>query len=587
MGDAKTWADSVSIIPILPGSKKPATKWEEFQKRRATAEEREEWKREFPGCNWAIVTGEISGLFALDWDKAKGRELRKEKSVYGGPASITPSGGFHTLHAHPGRRVPNGVRLLGDESGGLDVRGDGGYIVCPPSTVDGKVYKWEIAPWMVALTPAPDWVWPLIERGNGSGSGLVSPSGPQPDGIPPGVGKGQRNQTMAQYAGRYLRKGCTAEETFQILRAVNQKFRPPLPEEEVRRIVFSIARREREKTPAIELIDSSELATLAPRTEKKIIDPFLPAASKAILAGWQGSYKSTLALNWAVAIRNGHPVFGRFDAIQGRVLYVDRENAPGLTNLRVEKIAQGIHGLRGGIKFQFPKEKPDLGQLRIREAYIRIIEQEKIDLAIFDSFLCFFNLRNENDNTEIRNVLELVGEIPAKTGAAVMFIDHAAKASPERSRAKIAVTPRGASAKGDWADLVMTLEEREHESRKLRVLRFPKTRFNLPMPPMILEVGTNLVFVPSGEDETCPVFTVRQAVEDNPGIAATKLYRMLMSLTGCSRPTADKAARRAAELGFISRVEQSKYVNYFPVRLGKNEDFPNLEETENEHEKDL
>ena len=73
MGDAKTWGDSVSIIPILPGSKKPAVKWEEFQKRRATAEEREGWKREFPGCNWAIVTGEISGLFALDWDKAKGR----------------------------------------------------------------------------------------------------------------------------------------------------------------------------------------------------------------------------------------------------------------------------------------------------------------------------------------------------------------------------------------------------------------------------------------------------------------------------------------------------------------------------------
>jgi hypothetical protein len=587
MVGAKGWADSVSIIPILPGSKKPAIKWEEFQKRRATTDEREAWKREFPGCNWAIVTGEVSGLFALDWDKAKGRELRKEKNVYGGPASITPSGGFHTLHAHPGRRVPNGVRLLGDESGGLDIRGDGGYIVCPPSIVDGKAYKWEIPPWMGELSPAPEWVWPLIERGNGAGATPAGTSSPQLNGLPPGVSKGQRNQTMAQYAGRYLRKGCTAEETFQILRAVNQKFQPPLPEEEVRRIVFSIARREREKTPTIELIDSSELATLAPRTEKKIIDPFLPAASKAILAGWQGSYKSTLALNWAVAIRNGHPVFGRFDAIQGRVLYVDRENAPGLTNLRVEKIAQGIHGLRGGIKFQFPKEKPDLGQPRIREAYIRIIEQEKIDLAIFDSFLCFFNLRNENDNTEIRNVLELVGEIPAKTGAAVMFIDHAAKASPERSRAKIAVTPRGASAKGDWADLVMTLEEREHESRKLRVLRFPKTRFNLPMPPMILEVGTNLVFVPSGEDETCPVFTVRQAVEDNPGIAATKLYRMLMSLTGCSRPTADKAARRAAELGFISRVEQSKYVNYFPVRLGKNEDFPNLEETENEHEKDL
>ena len=138
MDEERRWADTVSLIPILPNSKRPAIKWEEFQKRRATADEREEWKREFPGCNWAIVTGEVSELIALDWDGVKGRELRKEKKVYGGPSSITPSGGFHTLHAHPGLRFPNGVRLLGDESGGLDTRGDGGYIVCPPSVIDGN-----------------------------------------------------------------------------------------------------------------------------------------------------------------------------------------------------------------------------------------------------------------------------------------------------------------------------------------------------------------------------------------------------------------------------------------------------------------
>lgn len=586
MGDAKAWAESVSIIPILPGSKRPAIKWEEFQKRRATPEERAQWKKEFPGCNWAIVTGEISGLFALDWDKEKGRELRREKRVYGCPASITPAGGFHTLHDHPGRRVPNGVRLLGDESGGLDVRGDGGYIVCPPSIIDGKSYEWEVPPWIGKLGPAPEWLWPLIERGNGSGSAPAGTS-TQLDGLPPGVAKGQRNQTMAQYAGRYLRKGLTAEETFLLLLEGNKKFMPPLPEEEVRRIVFSIARREREKGPVIELVDSAELGKLTTVAPKMIVDPFLPAGSKAILAGWQGSYKSTLALNWAVSIRNALPVFGRFDTSQGKVLYVDRENTSDLTNYRVEKIARGLHGLRGGIAFQFPKEKPDLKEPRVREAYIRVIERDKIDLVVFDSFLCFFNLRNENDNTEVRNVLEFVGEIPAKTGAAVLFIDHAGKASPDKVKAGIKVTPRGASSKGDWADVVMTIAEREHEARKLRVLRFEKTRFNLQMPPLVLEVGTNLVFVPSGEDEKCPLFTVRQTVEDNPGIAATKLYRILMSLTGCSRPTADKAAKRAAEIGLVNRIERSKYVNYYPVGLGKNEDFPNPQDPETDHEKVL
>lgn len=585
MDRARAWADSVSIIPIEAHGKKPLIPWTEYQRRRATREEREEWKKKFPGCNWGLVTGKVSGLVALDFDGEEGLALRKEKNVYGPiPTNLTGKG-CHCLFQHPEREIRNGTRLLP----GLDVRGDGGYVVIPPSIhPSGKKYEWQVPPWMVGELPElPDWVWRLLEKtGSTPGAPAVVT---EPDGLPPGVGKGARNQTTASHAGRYLAlpphgKGLSPEEAATILVAWNRKNTPPLPEEEIRRTVFSIARREREKGPTIELIDSSELAKLAPRTEKKIIDPFLPAASKAILAGWQGSYKSTLVLNWAVSIRNALPVFGRFDAIQGRVLYVDRENAPELTNLRVEKIAKGLHGLRGGITFQFPKEKPDLANSRVREAYIRTIEKQRFDLVIFDSFLCFFNLRSENDNTEVRNVLELVGEIPAKTGAAVLFIDHASKASPEKARAKITVTPRGASAKGDWADLVMTLEEREHEARKLRVLRFSKTRFNLPMPPMILEVGTNLVFVPSGEDEICPIYTVRQAVEDNPGIAATKLYQTLMMLTGCSDKTAKKAAFRAVDLGYIRREEKGKYVNYHPAGLGKSGHFPNLEETENEHE---
>ena len=66
-------------------------------------------------------------------------------------------------------------------------------------------------------------------------------------------------------------------------------------------------------------------------------------------------------------------------------------------------------------------------------------------------------LRNENDNTEVRNFLELLGEIPKATGASVLVLDHSGKPSAEKVRAGITMTPRGASAKHDWADLVMVL----------------------------------------------------------------------------------------------------------------------------------
>jgi hypothetical protein len=585
---AAVWFESVSIMPISPGAKIPykGFGWTDLQKAPASPEVRAEWAKEYPCCNWALITGAVSGIVALDWDKEKGRELRKEWNVYGGPASITPRGGFHTLHRHPGHVIQSKARLIGDDTGGLDIRGDGGYIVIPPSTFEGKSYKWEIAPWMIEAPPLPERALALIDKK--PAPTVAAPEGVgEADGLPAGVGEGQRNDMAARLAGRYL-VHLLPEEVWPILQAWNRKNRPsPLPEEELRATLYNIARRERDKAPVLELVDSSDLARLVVAPKRKLIDPFLPAGSKSIVAAWQGSYKTTLLLNWAVAINNALPVFGRFDTSKGRVLYVDRENNPELTNLRVEKIARGMHGARGGITFQFPKEKPDLADRRVRETYIKTIKEGKFDLVIFDSFLCFFNLRNENDNTEVRNVLELVGEIPARTGAAILFIDHAGKASPEKAKSGIKVTPRGASAKGDWADVVMTLEEKDDEARKLRVLRFSKTRYNLPMPPMLLEVGTNLVFVPSGDDEICPVFTVRMKVDDTPGIGATDLYAALMKATGCGKRTAINSTGRAVELGFIRRVERGKFVDYHPAGIGATGDCTNDGKQENGGQKTL
>jgi hypothetical protein len=428
--------------------------------------------------------GALSGFVVLDFDIPEGPKLYEAK--YDGaelpPTAMTPKGGYHAFHAYQeGITVPNDVKLIP----GLDVRSEGGYVIIPSAFQDGRAW---IHPPDKPAPPLPTWFLSCLSKPTAPATRVTG----TPDGYPAGVEKGKRNQEAARLAGKYLgpSKRLTPEETFHFLRPwAASCFPEPFPEADLRAVIFSIARKEADKGPLIELVDSSDLSRLAGAPKAKIIDPFLSAGSKNILAGWQGSYKSTLMLNMAVCIRNGLPLFGRFDCTQARVLYIDRENNPELTNLRVEKIARGIRGAGGGITFQFPKEKPDLADRRVREAYIRTIEREKLDLAIFDSFLCFFNLRNENDNTEVRGVLESVSEIPARTGAAILFIDHAGKASPEKAKAGIRVTPRGASAKGDWADSVMTIEEREDEARKLRLLRFSKTRYNLPMPPLMIEVG--------------------------------------------------------------------------------------------------
>jgi len=81
--------------------------------------------------------------------------------------SLTGGGGRHILLAHPGPDtiVGNTTQLAGYV--GLDVRGDGGYIIAPGSLhVSGRHYCWEIEhlPGDVALAPIPDWLMALMSK---------------------------------------------------------------------------------------------------------------------------------------------------------------------------------------------------------------------------------------------------------------------------------------------------------------------------------------------------------------------------------------------------------------------------------------
>jgi len=123
------------------------------------------WWRQWPDANVGIATGSESGLVVIDVDPDKGGDesLRLAQDRLGilpeGPISKTGGGGRHLLLAHPGGRVPNRIGL----ADGLDVRGDGGYIVAPRSAHEsGNRYEWEVLPTAVPLPDIPlpwlDWI---------------------------------------------------------------------------------------------------------------------------------------------------------------------------------------------------------------------------------------------------------------------------------------------------------------------------------------------------------------------------------------------------------------------------------------------
>jgi len=124
------------------------------------------WWQSVPNANVGIRTGAESSLVVLDVDGPPGRSaLRALVAAHGlfeARWVRTGSGGWHAYFAHPGATVPNSAGRVGDH---LDVRGEGGYVVAPPSRHRcGRCYRWVVPPEGsappsgVQLPPIPDWL---------------------------------------------------------------------------------------------------------------------------------------------------------------------------------------------------------------------------------------------------------------------------------------------------------------------------------------------------------------------------------------------------------------------------------------------
>lgn len=127
-----------------------------------------EWWRKWPSANVGVATGAVSKFIVLDVDPDKGGEasfeklIRDHQSLPETVEQVTGSGGRHYLFAHPGRKIPNSNSKIAP---GLDVRGDGGYIVVPPSMhLSRNRYDWKLesAPEDLGLALAPNWLLELM-----------------------------------------------------------------------------------------------------------------------------------------------------------------------------------------------------------------------------------------------------------------------------------------------------------------------------------------------------------------------------------------------------------------------------------------
>lgn len=215
-------------VPLTPHGYKDASKGIEALKRLFAN----------PQANIGIATGKVSGIFVLDIDiknSAGGAEsLAELEREYGALSATleakTCSGGRHLYFRYPERGIgcKTGVRK------GIDVRGDGGYVVAPPSVVDGKPYDWTHGP-DAAIADAPEWLLDILS-GKDKAPDLSDKNA---------LITQNRNNTLMLLGVNLRKMGLDQPAIEKNLQTINaSRCSPPLDKAEVSKIARSVSRYE-------------------------------------------------------------------------------------------------------------------------------------------------------------------------------------------------------------------------------------------------------------------------------------------------------------------------------------------------------
>lgn len=233
------------VFPVKAKDKTPLVKWADV----ATTELNMlyGWLEQYPDMNIGLATGKRSGVFVLDVDAGHDgfASLEALEKQYGTlpktPTVQTGGGGRHYFFKHPSTEIRN-VQNSGKLGKGLDVRGDGGYVVAAGSThASGNQYKWLVPPSQIPLSDAPEWMVKILTS--------QVPTPVKEYSAEPAIPNGGRNNTLTSLAGAMRRKGMSNDSILQALLIENkQKCVPPLSDDEVRKIADSVVRYQ----PAVE-----------------------------------------------------------------------------------------------------------------------------------------------------------------------------------------------------------------------------------------------------------------------------------------------------------------------------------------------
>ncbi|MCF6232079.1 MAG: AAA family ATPase [Rhodobacteraceae bacterium] len=470
------------IFPCDPATKRPmpGVKWRD----RATSDldRIKAWWDQWPEAMPALPTGRANGVSVIDLDVRPDKDgiaAYNDMGLDPNDSALiirTAGGGLHLYHDHQG-----GVANTTGKTG-IDVRGEGGYVIAPgavSTTGEYTVEKGDITfARVLGLTPFPGVMAsparePVTDQPAGDHNieelrkaiGCIPNDGTHGDWV--NILMALHHATGGSKHGLGLAHGWSAGYDGYSAKEVNDKWRGFGRKAGVQitaDTLFAVARKHGygaitgdswdadDSRPSIDEIlgdepDADELPYLTPGQCAKlpprdyVVKRLIAPGQVGCIFGEPGAGKSLLAPRLAYAVAQGEDAFG-LRTRQGKVFYVACEDQDGMAH-RLSALGNDLgstddfhlYNTLGDLFSPSLVEGKDKGSPDL-VALCKAVKTHRPKLVVIDTLAMAMPGLEENDAGGMNRVVQ-IGKRLARYGAAVIFIHHGTKADGS--------TPRGHS----------------------------------------------------------------------------------------------------------------------------------------------